>query len=116
MSKLIKTIRDIVIEIEEKTKNQKKGLLLLSCIALALLIVAGPIVVLFNCLIFVDYTIICSIGIAFCFALVYFFAMFFYYQTLANKQVDNIIILHLGNFVMSLFYALILIVIFLLFN
>ena len=86
-SERYRACKEQVKEISRQTP-QRVGIALVS-IALAILLMMGPIVVFVNCFIFSDLMSLCLIGILISVFFIIFFSLVFYYKTITKKQVPD---------------------------
>ena len=86
-SERYRACKEQVKEISRQTP-QRVGIALVS-IALAILLMMGPIVVFVNCFIFSDLMSSCLIGILISVFFIIFLSRVFYYKTITKKQVPD---------------------------
>lgn len=88
-SERYKNCKEQVKEMSSQTPH-RLGIALLS-IALAILLMMGPIVIFVNCFIFNDYMLLCLIGILISVFFIIFLSRVFYYKTITKKQVPDMV-------------------------
>lgn len=103
-------VKKQIAEIKISTKDTV--LYLIFSILASLLLFCGPIAVLINCLIFVDYQTLIFIGLGICIFGVLFFSRFFYYEGITKKQIENMKYFYLFDSISVLIITIVLVIIF----
>lgn len=96
MSDLTNRYRICKSSIQEMSRQTPNKIWIgLVSVALATLLMLGPIVLLANCFIFNDYFTLVIVGFAVCLYFIIFLSRVFYYKTITKKQVKDMHIFYL---------------------
>ncbi|MDE5868026.1 MAG: hypothetical protein K2H02_03685 [Anaeroplasmataceae bacterium] len=61
----------------------------------ALLIVIGPVVVLINCFVFIDYLMLIFVGVFACFMVLIYLTRLFYFQAISQGEIQGMYLFHM---------------------
>lgn len=73
----------------------------------ALLIVVGPVVVLINCFVFIDYLMLIFVGVFACLMLLIYLTRIFYFQAISQGEIQGMNVFHLVDGMIILIITLV---------